>query len=94
MEHFLDAYKKRYGAEAIPEKAGFEFVTYVVEALGRLPRPDCARYPPAGAGAEHAEKGRRLVYDTVKQEFVETAVYQGETLQKRQPYCRPGHCRV
>ena len=81
VEHFLDAYKKRYGAEAIPEKAGFEFVTYVVEALGRLPRPDCARYPPAGAGAEHAEKGRRLVYDTVKQEFVETAVYQGEALQ-------------
>ncbi len=81
VEHFLDAYKKRYGAEAIPEKAGFEFVTYVVEALGRLPHPDCARYPPAGAGAEHAEKGRRLVYDTVKREFVETAVYQGEALQ-------------
>ena len=45
VENFLTAYKKRYGAEAVPEKAGFEFVTYVVEAVGLLPRPDCARYP-------------------------------------------------
>ena len=29
VENFLNSYKKRYGAEAVPEKAGFEFVTYV-----------------------------------------------------------------
>ena len=81
VENFLDTYKKRYGAEAIPEKAGFEFVTYVVEAVGLLPRPDCARYPPAGANASHAGKGNRPVYDMVKQVFVDTPIYRGEALQ-------------
>ena len=81
VENFLDAYKKRYGAEAVPEKAGFEFVTYVVEATGLLPRPDCARYPPAGADAAHAVKGSRPVYDMVKQVFIDTPIYRGEALQ-------------
>ena len=81
VENFLNAYKKRYGAEAVPEKAGFEFVTYVVEAVGLLPRPDCARYPDAGVDASHAGKGSRPVYDMVKQDFVETPIFRGEALQ-------------
>ena len=81
IDNFLSAYKKRYGAEAIPEKAGFEFVTYVVEAIGLLPRPDCARYPSAGGDASHAGKGSRPVYDMVKQVFVDTPIYWGEALQ-------------
>ena len=81
IDNFLSAYKKRYGAEAIPEKAGFEFVTYVVEAVGLLPRPDCARYPSAGGDASHAGKGSRPVYDMVKQVFVDTPIYWGEALQ-------------
>ena len=81
VENFLDAYEKRYGAEAIPEKVGFEFVTYVVEAVGLLPRPDCARYPPAGEDSAHALKGSRPVYDMVKQVFVDTPIYRGEALQ-------------
>ena len=80
IENFLNAYKTRYGAEAVPEKAGFEFVTYVVEAVGLLPRPDCARYPPAGEDAHHAVKANRPVYDMVKQGFVETPIYRGEAL--------------
>ena len=81
VENFLNAYMQRYGAEAVPEKAGFEFVTYVVEAVGLLPRPDCARYPGAGAAANHARKGSRPVYDMVEQDFVETPIYRGEALQ-------------
>ena len=81
IENFLNAYKTRYGAEAVPEKAGFEFVTYVVEALGLLPRPDCARYPSAGEDAHHAVKANRPVYDMVEQGFVETPIYRGEALQ-------------
>ncbi len=81
VENFLDAYKQRYGAEAVPEKAGFEFVTYVVEALGLLPRPDCARYPSAGEDAAHAVKGSRPVYDMVEQVFVDTPTFRGEALQ-------------
>ena len=81
VENFLDAYKQRYGAEAVPEKAGFEFVTYVVEALGLLPRPDCARYPSAGEDASHAVKGSRPVYDMVEQVFIDTPTFRGEALQ-------------
>ncbi|MDE0511031.1 MAG: hydantoinase/oxoprolinase family protein [Gammaproteobacteria bacterium] len=81
VKNFLDAYTKRYGAEAVPEKAGFEFVTYVVEAVGLLPRPDCARYPSAGMDASHAKKGSRPVYDMVKHVFVDTPIYRGEALQ-------------
>jgi len=80
VKNFLDAYTKRYGAEAVPERAGFEFVTYVVEAVGLLPRPDCASYPSAGTDAGHAMKGSRPVYDMVEQGFVETPIYRGETL--------------
>lgn len=80
VKNFLDAYTKRYGAEAVPEKAGFEFVTYVVEAVGLLPRPDCARYPLAGTDPGHAMKCSRPVYDMVEQGFVETPIYRGETL--------------
>ena len=81
IENFLNAYRKRYGAEAVPEKAGFEFVTYVVEAAGLLPRPDCARYPSAGDDAGHAVKGARPVYDIVIRAFVDTPIYRGEALQ-------------
>ena len=81
VKNFLDAYTKRYGAEAVPEKAGFEFVTYVVEAVGRLSRPDCARYPSAGTDPAHAMKCSRQVYDMVEQGFVDTPIYRGEALQ-------------
>ena len=81
VKNFLDAYTKRYGAEAVPEKAGFEFVTYVVEAVGQLPRPDCARYPSAGTDPDHAMKCSRPVYDMVEQGFVDTPIYRGEALQ-------------
>ena len=81
VKNFLDAYTKRYGTEAVPEKAGFEFVTYVVEAVGLLPRPDCARYPSAGTDPGHAMKCSRPVYDMVEQCFVDTPIYRGEVLQ-------------
>jgi N-methylhydantoinase A len=80
IENFLSAYQKRYGAEALPDKAGLEFVTYVVEASGELSRPECARYPAEGEDASSALKGKRPVYDMDKKEFVDTVVYTGKLL--------------
>ncbi|MBT7951975.1 MAG: hydantoinase/oxoprolinase family protein [Gammaproteobacteria bacterium] len=80
IENFLAAYQKRYGEEALPDKAGLEFVTYVVEASGELSRPECARYLAEGEDASSALKGKRPVYDMDKKEFVDTAVYTGELL--------------
>ena len=90
VKNFLDAYTKRYGAEAVPEKAGFEFVTYVVEATGLLPRPDCARHSSAGTDPGDAMKGSRPVYDMVERGFVETPIYRGEALQNGNRIDGPG----
>lgn len=81
VENFLNAYQKRYGAEAVPEKAGLEFVTYVVEAIGELTRPEAVRHHQTGVDARAALKGSRAVYDVHEQSFVDTSVYSGEKLQ-------------
>ena len=80
IENFLAAYQKRYGEEALPDKAGLEFVTYVIEASGELSRPECARYPSEGEDASSALKGGRPVYDMETLAFIDTAIYTGELL--------------
>ena len=86
LDDFLAAYARRYGEESVPETAGFELVTFVVEAVGSLPRPSLARYPIEGNSeqAEGARCGTRRAYDAGQQTFVETTVYSG-------PDLRPGN---
>jgi N-methylhydantoinase A len=84
LEAFLEAYAKRYGAESVPETAGFELVTFVVEGRGRLPRPRVARYPAGGEDAAAASRGPRPAYDPVAGELVPTEIYDG-------PALRPGN---
>ena len=81
IENYLEAYAKRYGSESIPEKAGLEFVTYVIEANGELARPEPVRYPDAGADPSSARLGSRPVYDLDSADFIDTPVYRGEALQ-------------
>lgn len=78
---FLDLYAQRYGAQAVPELAGFELVTFVVEARGRLRRPELARRTPAGEDPSGARRGGRAVYDPDTGAFVETAIYGGPSLE-------------
>ena len=62
LEDFLHAYAVRYSQDAIPETAGFELVTFVVDAQGHLPRPQLARHDFAGrgrSGTRHAAGLRR-----------------------------------
>jgi N-methylhydantoinase A len=80
LEEFLRLYAQRYSAEAVPDLAGIELVTFVVEARGRLPRPRPARYPPAGEDASAALLGARPAYDTGREAFVDTAIYDGPSL--------------
>jgi N-methylhydantoinase A len=82
LDDFLQAYGARYSADAIPETAGFELVTFVVEARGSLPRPQLARHEPAGQ--EAAPRGTRRAFDAVQEKFTETAIYTG-------PELRPGN---
>jgi len=81
IEDFLAAYARRYGEESLPETAGFEFVTFVCQATGRLRRPGLARYPLAGENSAPARLGERAVYDARLGAFANTPVYDGERLQ-------------
>lgn len=83
-EDFLALYAGRYGAEAVPEAAGFELVTFVVAARGRLRRPVLARRPAGGADAGAARRSHRPVFDPVAGGYVTTPVYAG-------PELAPGH---
>lgn len=80
LEDFLSLYGRRYGAEAVPETAGFELVTFVVEAAGRLRRPRLARHPAGGEDPAAAARGSRPVYDAPAGAFVETAIFDGSSL--------------
>jgi N-methylhydantoinase A len=82
LEDFLARYAQRYGAEAVPDTAGFELVTFVVAATGRLPRPQPARH--ARAAGEPRIKATRRAYDAASDDFADTPVYDGAGL-------RPGH---
>jgi N-methylhydantoinase A len=84
LEDFLRAYGVRYSADAIPETSGFELVTFLVEARGKLQRPELARYEAAGTDAAEAAQGSRRAYDPVTEAFVETAIFAGALL-------RPGN---
>lgn len=80
VEEFLEIYAGRYGETAVPELAGYEFVTFVVAARGRLRRPTLARSPRGPADPSHARRGERDVYDPTLAEFLPTPVFAGEEL--------------
>jgi N-methylhydantoinase A len=80
VEDFLAIYARRYGETAVPELAGYELVTFVVAARGRLRRPTLARSPRGSADPWHARRGQRTVFDPVTGEFLPTPVYAGQEL--------------
>ncbi len=84
LEDFLRAYGARYSPDAIPETSGFELVTFLVEARGRLPRPELARFDDAGPDPSSAARGSRRAYDSAARAFVESAIFDGSGL-------RPGN---
>ncbi|MDQ2895312.1 MAG: hydantoinase/oxoprolinase family protein [Actinomycetota bacterium] len=80
---FLGIYARRYGDTAVPEAAGFELVTFVVTAHGRLRRPTLARLGPEAGSLERARRASRPVYDPVAGALLPTAVFAGEELRPR-----------
>jgi N-methylhydantoinase A len=80
VEDFLEIYARRYGETAVPELAGYELVTFVVAARGRLRRPTLARSPRGSADPSPARRGERPAFDPVAGEFLPTPVYAGEEL--------------
>ncbi|MFZ0044101.1 MAG: hydantoinase/oxoprolinase family protein [Solirubrobacteraceae bacterium] len=81
VRDFLGVYAGRYGETAVPELAGFEFVTFVVSARGWLRRPRLRRARAAGGLASVPRRSERSVYDPIAGEFLPTPVYVGEGLQ-------------
>ena len=75
---FLALYARRYGEAAVPELAGFELVTFVVQATGSLRRPALGR--ASGKRGTGQARGEREVYDPVAGAFLPTPIYTGEEL--------------
>jgi N-methylhydantoinase A len=84
VDDFLATYARRYGEESVPESAGLELITFVVEARAPLPRPELRVHEPAGEDASQAHLGEREVWDAAARALVPTSVYAGESL-------RPGN---
>ena len=81
IEAFLSLYAGRYGATAVPELAGFELVTFLVAARGRLRRPRlAATHEGASTGARPTVRANRAVYDPIAGQFLTTPVFDGERL--------------
>jgi N-methylhydantoinase A len=78
LEDFLSVYARRYGVTAVPELAGFELVTFVVEGRGALRRPTLTR--SSGGGSPPVSRGQREVYDPLAGRLIATPIYAGEAL--------------
>jgi N-methylhydantoinase A len=77
---FLEAYGGRYGHEAVPETADFELATYVIQARGRLERPQLAVFEDIDSDPAEAGRGHRPVFDPTLGEIVQMPVYDGASL--------------
>ena len=80
LEDFLRLYAQRYGAESVPEIAGFELVTFTVRGVGHLPRPKLARHLRDGSDPSESQRGVRSVYDLTADAWLQTAVYDGTAM--------------
>jgi len=89
LDEFLARYATRYGADAIPDTAGFELVTFVVEARGLLARPRLARFEPGGPDASGAAVASRRAYDAGTRAFVDTPIYDGMRLRAGHRFAGP-----
>jgi N-methylhydantoinase A len=81
LAHFLGRYADRYGTAAVPDTAGFEIVTLMVQARGVLSQPALAEHPGAGEDPSAAQLGRRKAYDPTLESFIDTQVYDGTRLE-------------
>ena len=84
LVEFLRLYGVRYSPDAVPETAGFELVTFIVEARGRLARPKLARHAREGDDPTAASRGTRRAYDPKDEAFVDATIFDGRAL-------RPGN---
>ena len=80
LEDFLRLYAQRYGAESVPEIAGFELVTFTVRGVGHLPRPTLARHLRGRDDPSESQRGFRPVYDLIADAWLPTAVYDGTAM--------------
>jgi N-methylhydantoinase A len=75
---YEDEYEKIYAREAMVPRGGIEIVTVVVEAIGRVTKPELVKAAHEGKGAQKAKKGSRDVYFSGR--FINTPVYDWDLL--------------
>jgi N-methylhydantoinase A len=80
MASFEMAYEEMYGKGTGWKEAGLEVVNFRLDAIGIMAKPHYIRDPLSGGNPEQAQKGRRPCYFPKIGGFVNTAVYDGNTL--------------
>jgi N-methylhydantoinase A len=73
VRRFERAYEETYGKGSGFREAGIEITTLRVRARGRTPKPQLADAAVTSGGAHPSE---RMVYDSVRRDFVLTAIHQ------------------
>lgn len=78
METFEQRYEAIYGAGTAFRQAGFEIVTFRVDAVGKIKKPVLQKHYTAGENSSQALKGKRKVF--FDNTFVMTDIYDGDRL--------------
>ncbi|MBI3075904.1 MAG: hydantoinase/oxoprolinase family protein [Deltaproteobacteria bacterium] len=81
---FEELYQRLYGKGSAYSEAGIEVISYRVDAVGRVVKPDLRFAEEGPADPAAARKGSRAVYWGELGGFAETPIYDGDRL-------RPGH---
>lgn len=82
VKTFEQKYESIYGKGTVFSQAGYEIVTFRVDALGKTKKPVIKPAKPTDSRPSKALKGKREVYFEGK--FVTTSIYEGDKL-------APGH---
>ena len=80
IERFTELYEAKYGRGSAYRQAGVEAITFVVEGVASLPRPDARELPGEGSDPAAALRGERPVYLSEAGELRTARVYSAEQL--------------
>ena len=80
VSEFERLYAKKYGPESGYREAGIEFVTFRLEAIGKIPKPTLRTYQATSKSVSKALIGERRIYFYEIEDFAVARIYDGSKL--------------
>jgi N-methylhydantoinase A len=74
-------YESLYGKGSFYEEAGRFVISFIVDGVGRTPKPVLQKYELKGDDASEALKGKRKCFFRVNNDFVDTSIYDCDKLE-------------